>query len=370
MDKKRKLYKIGDLTKLLGMTSRTIRYYHQVGILQHIKRSDGKMRLFDDEDIAIIKKVRKLQVEEGLTLEVIKERLFGTTNDKSDTVILTDSTAALPKAMRDQLNVQVIPIHIQIGEEAFLDGIDIEPKEFWEKSRNLQIRPQTSPPTEKEFVQTYLALKEKGFKRIYSIHLSSTLSETYKNALNASHKVAHEIEVVAIDSKSTGAGLGLLVHLIADAVHKGQSKEQIDLLITKQIPLIFKLVAVNTLEFLVTGGVIAPLSHNQKNLLKKLFEFKPVISLRNGTGDVEILECAKDRKDATAHMVEFLAEEIRSRGGYVKEICVIYNYMYGEALALVNQIKELYPLTPIYIEEGSAVLSAYVGPETIGIAII
>ena len=56
--KPKKLYKIGHLTSLLGVTPRTIRYYDQFGLLPHVKRSEGNVRLFDDEDIKIIKKVR------------------------------------------------------------------------------------------------------------------------------------------------------------------------------------------------------------------------------------------------------------------------------------------------------------------------
>src|SRR3989338_3899739 len=75
--KERKLYKIGHLTRLLGVTSRTIRYYDQFGLLPHVKRSNGNVRLFDDEDVSIIQKIRKLQKDHYLPLDVIRIRLFG-----------------------------------------------------------------------------------------------------------------------------------------------------------------------------------------------------------------------------------------------------------------------------------------------------
>ena len=75
MKTERKLYKIGHLTKLLGVTSRTIRYYDQFGILPHVKRSDGNVRLFDDEDLEVIKKIRHYQKVDFLPLEIIKKRL-------------------------------------------------------------------------------------------------------------------------------------------------------------------------------------------------------------------------------------------------------------------------------------------------------
>ena len=44
--KPKKLYKIGHLTSLLGVTPRTIRYYDQFGLLPHVKRSEGKCTSF------------------------------------------------------------------------------------------------------------------------------------------------------------------------------------------------------------------------------------------------------------------------------------------------------------------------------------
>ena len=70
---KKKLFKIGHLAKTLGLTHRTIRYYDQLGLLPHMKRSNGGVRLFDDEDIKILKKIRTLQKEEYLPLDIIKK---------------------------------------------------------------------------------------------------------------------------------------------------------------------------------------------------------------------------------------------------------------------------------------------------------
>ena len=57
MKTNRKLFKIGHLTDQLGVTSRTIRYYDQMGLLPQVKRSDGNVRLFDDKDFEIIKEI-------------------------------------------------------------------------------------------------------------------------------------------------------------------------------------------------------------------------------------------------------------------------------------------------------------------------
>jgi DegV family protein with EDD domain len=371
----RSLYKIGYVTKLLGITSRTLRYYDQAGILPHVKRSDGGIRLFDDEDIAIIKEVRRLQSENGLSLEEIKEKLYGKkTAGNSDICVLTDSTATLPIAVdgSEKLPIEIIPLKIILGDKTYHDGVDISLKEIWEKSKEQNVRPTTSPPTEEDFLSKYTALAKKGYKTVYSIHISSTLSKTVEVARSAAAKMT-ELDVQVIDSKSTGAGLGLFCMQVGEQIVAGSTKKEISLYIAKQVPMIYMMVMVDSLRHLVTGGKLsAPVSTqvaSEANLLLKLFSFKPVFEMKNGTGSIDIIECSKDKRRATELMVESLNDEVSRRGGYINRIMVLYNYLYGEATEAINKIKNDYPNVPIFLQEDTGLLSIYVGPETIAISI-
>lgn len=364
----RKLYKIGDVTKLIGLTPRTIRYYDQMGLLTHVKRSQGQVRLFDDKDIELLKRARKLQ-KEGLTLEEVRDVLHGKKSSLPKVALVTDSTAAIPWDAMNKFPVDIVPLRLTIDNETFLDT-EITPLKFWERTKNLKIRPTTMAPAEEDFIAVYESLAQKGYKKAFSVHLSSTLSETVNIAKRAANKVLDKIEVHVVDSLTTGAGLGLLVQMVSESIQSGDSAEDIQRVADQHVRLAYKIVTVNSLQYLMAGGIIQGLSINHKNLLNKIFEFKPVIAMRNGTGDVEILECAKTKKEALDFMLGQLELEVRLRARYVKQILIIYNYMYGEAVELINRIKLLYPNTPIYLQEGSSVLSVYVGPESIGISII
>jgi DegV family protein with EDD domain len=369
----RSLYKIGYVTKLLGITSRTLRYYDQAGVLPHVKRSDGGIRLFDDEDIAIIKKVRRFQSEDGLSLEEIKEKLYGKkTGIVSKLCVLTDSTATLPLVAAKDLPIETIPLKIILGNDVYHDGVDITLKELWGKSKEQNVRPSTSPPTEEEFIAKYNELAQKGYKTVYSIHISSTLSKTVEVARLAAGKVTG-IDVQVIDSKSTGAGLGLFCMQVGEQITAGRTQKEVALYIAKQVPMIYMMVMVDSLRHLVTGGILpapapTPVAA-EANLLLKLFEFKPVFEMKNGTGAINILECSKNKRRATELMVESLNDEVSIRGGYINRIMVLYNYLYGEAVEAINKIKQDYPNVPIFLQEDTGLLSIYVGPETIAISI-
>lgn len=371
MKKEKKLYKIGYITELLNITPRTVRYYEQFGLLPHVKRTQGQMRLYDDNDIEIIKKVRYMQESEYLPLEVIKARLFGKKPSvKKDSVIVTDSSASISKELQEEFNIHVIPLTINLQNKLESDGQTITAGSFLEKSKKLMIRPSVVPPSEDDFIDLYLSLHKKGYSKIYSVHCNSNLLPIYQNAASAACKVADRIPVAVVDSKNIGAGLGVFVINIAEAIIKNNSAEEIKVLIDKQIPLIFNIISVNSLKYIITGGIIDSAAREQAHLLSKLFEFKPVMALRYGSGEVEIIECCKERISAIEKTGQIVEEEVINRKKYINRIGVVYNCLYAEALALTNALKTQYPNVPITLQEGSTALSIFFGSETLGIAIV
>lgn len=63
---------IGDLANDLGLTTRTIRYWEEVGILESVQRSDGATRGFTPYYVRRIKFIMKLK-ELGLTIKEMQD---------------------------------------------------------------------------------------------------------------------------------------------------------------------------------------------------------------------------------------------------------------------------------------------------------
>jgi len=81
------LIQIGELAKELGITTRTIRYYEEIGLMGSSKRSSGGARNYNRDDLLRIKFILKLK-ELGISL---KEMLsladtFDTHNQDFDTI--------------------------------------------------------------------------------------------------------------------------------------------------------------------------------------------------------------------------------------------------------------------------------------------
>ena len=65
-------YRIGEISARVGLTERTIRYYEELGLLESVKRLDGGVRVYTDDDVRRLKYIGKLKML-GLTLQEMLE---------------------------------------------------------------------------------------------------------------------------------------------------------------------------------------------------------------------------------------------------------------------------------------------------------
>jgi len=72
---KQKLLKIGELAKLSGETSHTLRFWTKSGLLPLVGHSRGGYQLYDQATLERIKIIRKLQSEKRLTIREIRDKI-------------------------------------------------------------------------------------------------------------------------------------------------------------------------------------------------------------------------------------------------------------------------------------------------------
>jgi DNA-binding transcriptional MerR regulator len=71
-EKKGSNFSIGHLAKSAGLTTRTIRYYEERGLLDAVKRVGGGRRIYTDDDLRRLKFIKRLKLL-GLTLAEMEE---------------------------------------------------------------------------------------------------------------------------------------------------------------------------------------------------------------------------------------------------------------------------------------------------------
>jgi len=69
------LLKIQEVASELGLTTRSIRYYEELGLLSPAARSDGAYRLYDSSDIDRLRFIKGLRDDAGFSLAEISQLL-------------------------------------------------------------------------------------------------------------------------------------------------------------------------------------------------------------------------------------------------------------------------------------------------------
>ena len=68
------MLRIGEVAELVGVTTRTIRHYHRVGLLPEVERTDGGYRCYGLEEAVRLLRVRRL-AELGMSLDEVADAL-------------------------------------------------------------------------------------------------------------------------------------------------------------------------------------------------------------------------------------------------------------------------------------------------------
>ncbi|RUS46475.1 DegV family protein [Cohnella sp. AR92] len=275
--------------------------------------------------------------------------------------IVTDSTADIPAEVRERLGIGMVPLRVHFGEEGYLDNIDLQPAEFYQKLTTYQGLPKSSQPSPADFLEAFEKRIAEG-KEVISINLSSALSGTYQSALLAKSMLDDESKVTVVDSKSASYGYGMLVVRAAEMARDGASKEEILAAIEslkKSTKLYF---LVDTLEYLHKGGRIGRASA----LFGSLLNIKPILTI-DEEGYVNALDKARGQKRAFARIIELLEADF---AGKPVDLSVVITPGKTElAQELVPMLKEKFDVRHYMESEIGPVIGTHAGPGTVGLFI-
>jgi DNA-binding transcriptional MerR regulator len=70
-----RLLRINEVAAETGLTTRTIRYYEEMGLLEPAARSEGDYRLYDGSDLERLQFIRSLRDDAGFALAQIRQLL-------------------------------------------------------------------------------------------------------------------------------------------------------------------------------------------------------------------------------------------------------------------------------------------------------
>jgi DegV family protein with EDD domain len=279
---------------------------------------------------------------------------------KQRIAVITDSTAYLPSAVLERLELSIIPLNVVWGEEVLKDGVDIDPPTFYRRLQSAEVMPSTSQPSAGEFVDFLREVAERRqTDTIVGVFISSALSGTIASA-EAAKEMLPDMRIEVVDSLSTSMGQGFQAMAAAEVAQAGGSLEEVvravhDVRTSQQ--LIF---VVDTLEFLHRGGRIG----GGKRFLGTALKIKPLLELEGGK--IEALEQVRTKKKALARMLELCRD--RCDGAPVARAAVLHANALEGALALKEEAQVQLEPGEMYVTEVSPVIGTHAGPGTLGLA--
>lgn len=274
--------------------------------------------------------------------------------------IVTDSSADIPVAVREALNIEFVPIKINFGDQEYLDTVTLHTEQFYDKLRTSEYFPKTSQPSTEQFLSVYRKLSGEPDTEVISINLSSSLSGTYQSAMIASAMLEEEtgFKVHVVDSRSASYGIGALVIAAAEAAQAGQSVEQILQLIRTMRENFYIYFLVDSLEFLHKGGRIGKASA----LFGSLLNIKPILSI-DAEGEVTAVDKVRGHKKAIARILELLDADLAGRG--IRRLYIAHANNREGAEQLNGAISERFGVAGGEFITLGPTIGAHAGPGTI-----
>lgn len=274
-------------------------------------------------------------------------------------IISSDSTCDLSPALVEQYQIQIIPLYVNLGENSYKDGLELQPEGIYSYVDANRQLPKTAAATIPDYMEFFEKWTAQGYEVIH-FNISSSMSCSHQNAKLAAEEV--EGNVYVIDSANLSTGSGLLVLDAAEMRAEGKKAEEIVEEIEHRKPLVRASFVVDTVDYLRMGGRCSAVAALGANLLK----LHPRIYVEGGKmGGAE-----KYRGSIDTVIVQYVKQMLGKDGHKLrKRRCfVTHTKCRPETIEKVKSLVEETGLFEEILEtEAGCVITSHCGPGTLGI---
>lgn len=272
------------------------------------------------------------------------------------TVIVTDSGADIPVTVCERLDIHMVPVRVNFGDEDFLDKVSLSPAEFYSKLRASAVLPQTSQPPPGDFRRQFEFLLAHHRSLVYA-GISRAVSGTLQSGESAAARVDAKRVTVA-DTGHASCGQGLIVIAAAEAAMQGASPEEIAALVERLRPRTITWAIARDISFGVRGGRVPAWAKPMVDL----FGVTPIAKVRpNGTLGVH--GALWGRKDAARRFASYVAR--RLPGGKRWRVMVGHCDSALDGAALLAALREKVDCTDAWLVEAGPAIGAHAGPQAL-----
>ena len=226
------------------------------------------------------------------------------------------------------LGIDIIRVHIFFNGKEYLEGIGLDPVDFYAQLETLEDPknhlPYTGMPETEEIRAHYEKAIEEGYDEIMVFAISSGLGGTYDKLCLIAKEYADKIKFNIIDTRITCFCEGFLAVKAVELINKGKSSEEV----LKEIKWMMKhqvfMGVDGKLDYLIYNGRLK----GGKAFMGQMLNICPVVHFSE-TGEIVALESVRTPKKALARTCQLLNEIIGDRA---PEDYVLFHIYTGPSL--------------------------------------
>ncbi|MGN1155853.1 MAG: DegV family protein [Agathobacter sp.] len=277
--------------------------------------------------------------------------------------IISDSTCDLSQELREKYDIEIVPLHIVLGDKEYEDGKSITPDEIYSWSDEHGVTPKTSAAGIDQVMEAYRPHLDAG-NEIVIFSISSDMSTTNNVMRMAAAELDAEDKVFVIDSANLSTGVGLQVIEAAIMAAQGKSGAEIVAHIEEIRPRVRSSFVVDTLTYLHRGGRCSGVAALAGGMLK----LHPKIVVENGK--------MKPTEKFRGKMSKVIMDYVKTMEEDLKKadkarVFITHSGSDEEIIDAVHKyLEELHVFDEILVTRAGGVISSHCGPGTLGVLFI
>ncbi len=270
-------------------------------------------------------------------------------------VVVTDSSARLPDALRRQWAIREVPLHVLLDDTDLRDGVDEIPDNIHDYGNAT-----TAAATPAELAEVYRrALEDSGGDGVVAVHLSGALSGTVAAATTTAAGIGSSIRVV--DSKSAAMNTGFVALAAARAAADGAGLDTVADAAAAAVSRNHGFIVVHQLDNLRRSGRIG----GAGAWLGTKLSLKPL--LRIDDGKLVLAQRVRTATKATATMIDRVCDVVGERSA---SIAVHHVANPDGAADLAAALAERLPaLEPAIVTDLGPILALHLGAGTLAVCL-
>ena len=142
-------------------------------------------------------------------------------NQTKSFAVITDSAADITDKDIEELDINIIPIRIQLGQKSYLDKVTITPDEFFKELLVNTAQPTTSQPSIGEFRRHFQYLAS-HYNDVLSISVTGSISGTLQASESAAKKIKADGNIFTYNSLNASLGQGQIAVYAAKCAKNGK----------------------------------------------------------------------------------------------------------------------------------------------------